>query len=149
MKITTTILFAFVFTIILGVINESNAQRFRLEEDDGTQLEVSFDAYRLNNTIQFVWNTNTESNISAYEIVKGTENGKYLDWETVAVVNVNRSNANDYTYVEDTPVLGEMHYRLKILAPDGSSVEYSPLYKVSKRNAHAQVSNKSDIHFKN
>jgi len=123
------------FFIMLLISEKSMAQRFRLEENGGIQLEVKFDAYKVNNNIQFVWNTNNEKNITSYEIMRGQENGRFIDWTTVAVVQSDRSNQNNYTFIDEKPTLGEMQYRLKIIAPDGSSVEYSPLYRVMDKSS--------------
>jgi len=128
------------FTCLILVLLSENllAQRFRLEEN-GVQLEVKFDAYKVKNTVQFVWNTNNENNITSYEIMRGDENGRFIDWTTVAVVRADKSNQNGYTFVDETPTLGEMQYRLKIIAPDGSSVEYSPLYRVMRKTSTTET----------
>ena len=128
------------FTCLILVLLSENllAQRFRLEEN-GVQLEVKFDAYKVNNTVQCVWNTNNENNITSYEIMRGDENGRFIDWTTVAVVRADKSNQNGYTFVDETPTLGEMQYRLKIIAPDGSSVEYSPLYRVMRKTSTTET----------
>lgn len=124
--------------ILFLMSNNLLAQRFRLEEN-GVQLEVKFDAYKVNSTVQFVWNTNNENNITSYEIMRGDENGRFIDWTTVAVVRADKSNQNSYTFVDETPTLGEMQYRLKIIAPDGSSVEYSPLYRVMRKTSTTET----------
>ena len=128
------------FTCLILVLLSENllAQRFRLEEN-GVQLEVKFDAYKVKNTVQFVWNTNNENNITSYEIMRGDENGRFIDWTTVAVVRADKSNQNGYTFVDETPTLGEMQYRLKIIAPDGSSVEYGPLYRVMRKTSTTET----------
>lgn len=126
------------FLLLFLISNTSMAQRFRLEEN-GMQLEVKFDAYKVNNTVQFVWNTNNENNITSYEILRGDENGRFIDWTAVAVVRADKSNQNSYTFVDETPPLGEMQYRLKIVAPDGSSVEYSPLYRVMRKTSSLET----------
>ena len=129
------LVFSILFFIMVLISEKSIAQRFRLEENGGVQLEVKFDAYKVNTTIQFVWNTNNENNITSYEIIRGVETGRFIDWTTVAVVSSDRSNKNNYTFIDENPTLGEMQYRLKIIAPDGSSVEYSPLYRVMDKSS--------------
>lgn len=133
------IIASFTFILIITFADQSMAQRFRLEEN-GAQLEVKFDAYKVNNTVQFVWNTNNENNITSYEIMRGNEAGRFIDWTTVAVVKADKANENSYTFVDERPELGEMQYRLKIIAPDGSSVEYSPLYRVMNNSSSANTS---------
>lgn len=134
----------FILFLLLSASNELMAQRFRLEEN-GAQMEVKFDAYKVNNTVQFVWNTNNENNITSYEIMRGDENGRFIDWITVAVVRADKSNQDSYTFVDETPKLGEMQYRLKIIAPDGSSVEYSPLYRVMRKTSNIETASGTNL----
>jgi len=105
------------------------AQRFRMEEADNSKLEVVFDAFRIDDEIRFVWNVNNETNIKSYEIARGIETGRFVNWETLTTVNAKAPGS--YTFIDKDPVLGEMHYRLKLIAPDGSSIEYSPLFRIS------------------
>ncbi|MGK7393203.1 MAG: hypothetical protein ACNS62_01480 [Candidatus Cyclobacteriaceae bacterium M3_2C_046] len=126
-------MFFFLFT------HQAEAQRFRLEEADKEQLEVSFDAVRTGNSIQFIWNSSSETNIKSYEIRRGTEDGRFLNWEVLTSISIDK-DANNYSFTDSDPILGEMNYRLRLVAPDGSSVEYSPLFKIGQSNS--QVSNK-------
>ena len=126
-----------VFVIAFINAMDAHAQRFRLEEGDNSEIQVSFDAIRMGDKIQFVWNINTETNIQSYEIRRGVENGRYLNWESLTVVNVNRNRTGAYSFTDPEPPMGEMHYRLRLLAPDGSSVEYSPLFKWSAQRPPA------------
>ena len=117
-------------TMVVIAGSDLFAQRFRLEEGDNSQIEVKFDAARQNDQIVFSWSVNVENNIRSYEIIRGTENGRYLDWEVMNRVNVDGSAEKNYSFVDNSPILGEMHYRLRLVAPDGSSVDYSPLFKI-------------------
>lgn len=117
------------FAIVLIGSLEATAQRFRMEEVDNSKLEVVFDAFRIDDQVRFVWNVNNEDNIKSYEITRGTESGRFVNWEILASLNVNAPG--NYSFIDKDPVLGEMHYRLKLIAPDGSSIEYSPLFRIS------------------
>lgn len=120
------LIFPLVTALMLIGSYQSWAQRFRMEEVDNS-LEVVFDAFRVDDKVQFVWNINNEVNIRSYEIRRGRENGRFVDWETIT--SLNSGGTGSYTFIDENPVLGEMHYRLKLLAPDGSSIEYSPLFR--------------------
>lgn len=117
------------FAIVLIGSLEATAQRFRMEEVDNSKLEVVFDAFRIDDQVRFVWNINNEDNIKSYEITRGTESGRFVNWEILTSLNVN--TPGNYSFIDKDPVLGEMHYRLKLIAPDGSSIEYSPLFRIS------------------
>lgn len=125
-----------VSSLIMMTGSFSWAQRFRMEDAGISDIKVNFDALKVNNQIQFSWNVNMEDNIRSYEIIRGTQNGRYLDWQVLSRQTVDKSKSGSYTFSDDAPILGEMHYRLKLVAPDGSSVEYSPLFKVPEKIIH-------------
>jgi hypothetical protein len=139
LAVNNSIMKKFLHIILIAAViaiagNPSMAQRFRMEEADGnSSIEVLFDAYRIDDQVQLIWNVNAENNIRSYEIIRGHEHGRYMDWEVLNQVGVERTNAGKYLFVDGSPLLGEMHYRLKIVAPDGSHVEYSPLFKIPQQ----------------
>ena len=126
-------------TMVVIAGSDLFAQRFRLEEGDNSQIEVKFDAARQNDQIVFSWSVNVENNIRSYEIIRGKENGRYLDWEVMNRVNVDGSADKNYSYTDNSPILGEMHYRLRLVAPDGSSVDYSPLFKIQTNTVQSST----------
>jgi hypothetical protein len=118
-----------IFTLLTLTQFEASAQRFRLEELNNQEVELQFDAIKNKDQINFQWQTSTQVNIQSFELRKGMENGRYVDWETLTVVKNIESN-KIYQFVDNLPVLGEMHYRLKLIAADGSSFEFSPIFKL-------------------
>jgi hypothetical protein len=133
-NVSTMKKYLYIFLLIAAIIviasNSSIAQRFRMEEADNMSIEVMFDAYRIDDQVQLVWNVNAEINIRSYEVIRGSERGRFINWEILDQVSVDNTNKKDYTFVDNAPIMGEMHYRLKLIAPDGSNVEYSPLFKI-------------------
>lgn len=128
-KIITTQIFILVLTLLFGP--DLLAQRFRLEEYSNQEIDLQFDAVKVENSIKFVWSTGSQIDIKAYELRKGYENGLLVDWETIATINAKEAK-NTYQFIDQNPLLGEMHYRLKLLAADGSSFEYSPIFKIQQ-----------------
>ena len=84
---------------------------------------TNFNAYEGNRAVELEWLTNTTYRSDAY-VVEKSVNG--ADFEVLSTVN-NDAYSLDVAYfqeVDDNPVLGENHYRLKQIFDDGS-YEYS------------------------
>ncbi len=88
---------------------------------------LSFDAYKIEQTVQLKWKTENEINTSHFEIERSS-NG--VDFEKIGKVNsFNSSGTNNYSYQDIKPLKGMNFYRLKQIDIDGRFT-YSNIKKV-------------------
>ncbi len=88
---------------------------------------LSFDAYKIDKTVQLKWKTENEINTSHFEIERSS-NG--VDFEKIGKVNsFNSAGTNNYSYQDIKPLRGMNFYRLKQIDIDGRFT-YSNIKKV-------------------
>ncbi|HCY75301.1 MAG TPA: hypothetical protein DHV28_05225 [Ignavibacteriales bacterium] len=89
---------------------------------------VSFTTSVINNTIDLNWITATELNNSGFEIQKSSDN---IEWNKIGFVTGSGTSTEvqNYSFVDQNPVVGKSFYRLKQVDFDGTS-EYSNTIEV-------------------
>ncbi len=88
---------------------------------------LSFDAYKLNKTVQLKWQTENEINTSHFEIERSGNGVSFVKIGTVQ--SLNTSGTNNYSFEDVAPFKGINYYRLKQVDIDGSFT-YSNINKV-------------------
>jgi hypothetical protein len=98
--------------------------------DQPSTLPVSllnFSAKKNNKSIELMWVTEAESNMSHYELQRSSDGRSFSSFQTVQSRNsVSKMN---YSYTDNNPVNGIAYYRLKIAEVDGN-VSYSKIVTV-------------------
>ena len=106
---------------------------------------VAFNATVNNSTVILNWTTATEVNNYGFEIERASISSKKRNysateiaimWEEIGFVDGhgNSSSINNYTYIDNDVLLGNIQYRLKQIDTDGS-FEYSDILKVISNNS--------------
>ncbi len=90
---------------------------------------ISFNAYKINNSVQLKWSTATEKNNYGFEIqrrVKNYYSQEFSDWEIVGFVAGNGTTTikNDYSYNDENLKAGTYQYRLK-------QIDFNGIYELS------------------
>ncbi|MCC5930056.1 MAG: hypothetical protein JJU28_12475 [Cyclobacteriaceae bacterium] len=107
---------------------EAQAQRYKRDEL-ATMENVKFEAFRNGGTIEFIWDINSTRDIKNIEIRKGSAEPGKLNWSLVK-----RLKEDEDSFTEFNPSLGEMHYKLVLIAEDGTEREYLPEFKLKGRS---------------
>lgn len=113
-----------------GLINFNNEVYF--SANNGTDLNelwkintgntvplklVSFTAYKRNHEVQVLWRTENEINSSHFDIERSTDGRNF---RTIATIPANGQSANDYSFVDSSPLSGVNYYRLRIMDKDAT-----------------------------
>jgi len=90
---------------------------------------ISFNAYKINNSVQLKWSTATEKNNYGFEIqrrVKNYYSQEFSYWEIVGFVAGNGTTTikNDYSYNDENLKAGTYQYRLK-------QIDFNGIYELS------------------
>lgn len=96
----------------------------------------SFEVNRQNKEAVIAWITSNEHNITHFEVERSI-NG--LDFEPIGQVyakNAQKDETNYYKLTDNTPLLGQSYYRIRIVEQDGSSV-LSPIKALTFENDQA------------
>lgn len=123
-----------------GWYRSGEVEDFRVPVNDFALAEKQFDfTAELTpvNSVKLDWEISEETGTSAY-VVERSKNGS--TWEMVKGVTAKNSDGlNHYEVVDNTPINGIIHYRLKILNNDGS-MKLSPVRTVENRVQKFSVS---------
>ena len=120
------------FMLFFGITQKVRAQRYRSENNLGTEEMVKFVATKDGDVLEFSWEINTTREIESIVLKKGEFYGKKVNAE-IKWKTVKQFEKEDHEYVETLPQLGQLNYRLMVVGKDGSVKEYSPTYQVKKQ----------------
>ena len=90
-------------------------------------------AYKVNNSIDISWQVYAEINVNTYEVERSSDGKNFTTIGQLAA-----DNAGNYTYPDNSPVMGDNYYRLLIVDKDGS-VKYSNTDKVNINTTSASI----------
>lgn len=96
----------------------------KIVPNSGLPVELlTFTLTNENDMARLNWTTVSESNNKGFEVQHSTDN---INWETIGWVNGNGTTTqiNNYTFLDEQPIIGENYYRLKQLDFD-STYEYT------------------------
>ena len=118
--------------LILGMTHQA-MQRYRAENNLGTEEIVKFIATKDGDALEFSWQINSTRDIESVVLKKGEFTSKksnnQLQWKTVK-----QFGKEVHEYVETVPELGQLNYRLMVVGKDGSVKEYAPTFEVKKQD---------------
>lgn len=115
-----TVAFVLVFT-------EADAQRYRNQNNLGSEEMVKFIALKNGDIVEFNWTINSTREIKTIELKKGNLNSNSIDWVTVKTIT-----DEDKKYIDYLPDLGKVFYKLILTDDAGKTSEYEPEFQVKK-----------------
>lgn len=116
------------FTIaFLAIASEADAQRYRNQNNLGTEEMVKFIALKNGDIVEFNWTINSTREIKSIELKKGNFDNNSIDWVTVKEIT-----EEDKRYIDYLPSLGKVFYKLILTDASGKTSEYEPEFKVKK-----------------
>jgi hypothetical protein len=117
-----------IFTLVLVVFfSDANAQRYRNQNNLGTEEMVRFIALKNGDIVEFNWTINSTRAIKSIELKKGNLNATSIEWITVKQIT-----EEDKKYIDYMPDLGKVFYKLILTDETGKVSEYEPEFKVKK-----------------
>jgi hypothetical protein len=117
-----------IFTIVLvAIFSDANAQRYRNQNNLGTEEMVRFIALKNGDIVEFNWTINSTRAIKSIELKKGNLNASSIEWVTVKQIT-----EEDKKYIDYMPDLGKVFYKLILIDESGKVSEYEPEFKVKK-----------------
>lgn len=117
-----------IFTIVLvAFFSDANAQRYRNQNNLGTEEMVKFIALKNGDIVEFNWTINSTRAIKSIELKKGNLNATSIEWVTVKQIT-----EDDKKYIDYMPDLGKVFYKLILTDETGKVSEYEPEFKVKK-----------------
>ena len=119
-------IFLIVSVVLLSICSTAEAQRYRNQNDLGTEEMVRFTALKNGDILEFSWVINSTRSIESIELKKGNSNiNSMVEWVTVKKINGNEENHIDYV-----PQLGEVLYKLIVTDEQGDVSEYKPQFRL-------------------
>lgn len=88
---------------------------------------LSFSAKKNDKSVELMWVTEAESNISHYELQRSSDGRSFSIFQTIQ--STNSISKMNYSYRDNNPINGVAYYRLKIAEVDGS-ISYSKIVTV-------------------
>ncbi len=89
--------------------------------------EISILAKKINkNTAAISWNVLDETNFAGYELQRSADG---TVWQTIYATNVNPANNFSYKQLDNTPVIPNSYYRIKVLKNSGN-ILYTEIKRV-------------------
>ena len=120
--------FILIFTFALVVVfSNANAQRYRNQNNLGSEEMVKFVALKNGDVLEFNWVINSTRHIKTIELRKGSLNSNSVDWETVKTIT-----QDDKKYIDYLPDLGQVFYKLILTDESGVTSEYEPEFRLKK-----------------
>jgi hypothetical protein len=117
-----------IFTFVLmAFFGDANAQRYRNQNNLGTEEMVRFIALKNGDIVEFNWTINSTRAIKSIELKKGNLNASSIEWVTVKQIT-----EEDKKYIDYMPDLGKVFYKLILTDETGKVSEYEPEFKVKK-----------------
>jgi hypothetical protein len=110
-----------VFSIQTAVPASSSPNRFRIVFRQAGALSgiiTSISAVKENRTIKVNWNASTETGVQRYELQKAGGAGSFARLGEVPAIGT--SAGQTYQSIDDQPLVGANHYRVKVFMADGS-----------------------------
>lgn len=120
--------------LMISFFTTANAQRYRNQNNLGSEEMVKFVALKNGDILEFNWAINSTRKIKSIELRKGSIHANSVEWETVKVIT-----ADDKKYVDYLPDLGQVFYKLILIGADGKTTEYDPQFKLKKDDATARL----------
>jgi len=120
--------FILILTFALVVVfSNANAQRYRNQNNLGSEEMVKFVALKNGDVLEFNWVINSTRHIKTIELRKGSLNSNSVDWETVKTIT-----QDDKKYIDYLPDLGQVFYKLILTDESGVTSEYEPEFRLKK-----------------
>lgn len=107
--------------------NEATAQRYRNENNLGSEEMVKFVALKNGDIVEFNWVINSTREIKSIILKKGNLNSNSVEWVTVKEIT-----QEDKRYIDYLPDLGKVFYKLILTDAAGKVSEYEPEFQVKK-----------------
>ncbi len=118
------LILSFAFTV---VFTNARAQRYRNQNNLGSEEMVKFVALKNGDVLEFNWVINSTRHIKTIELRKGSLNSNSVDWETVKTIT-----QDDKKYIDYLPDLGQVFYKLILTDESGVTSEYEPEFRLKK-----------------
>ena len=120
--------FFLILTFALVVVfTNANGQRYRNQNNLGSEEMVKFIALKNGDVLEFNWVINSTRSIKTIELRKGSLNSNSVDWQTVKTIT-----SDDKKYIDYLPDLGEVFYKLILTDENGVASEYEPEFRLKK-----------------
>lgn len=81
---------------------------------------VSFDAFVQDRTVLLKWSTESEQNVSHFEVERGIDGSVFAPIANVRATG-NSSSTENYQFIDPSPGTGKVYYRLKMVDLDGAA----------------------------
>lgn len=120
-------LFLLLTIAFVTVATEADAQRYRNQNNLGTEEMVKFIALKNGDILEFNWSINSTREIKSIELKKGNLSSNSIDWVTVKTIT-----DEDKKYIDYLPDLGKVFYKLILTDDTGKTSEYEPEFQVKK-----------------
>lgn len=120
-------LFLILSIIMLSVVTDADAQRYRNKSNLGNEEMVKFIALKNGDILEFNWIINSTRVIKTIELRKGSMNANSIEWETVKKIS-----DEDKKYIDYLPDLGKVFYKLILTDANGTTSEYEPEFRLKK-----------------
>ena len=100
------------------------------EDDDDGCLPITlieFKATSIHNAVKLVWSTASETNNDYFTLFRSPNGFEY--WELVGSIDGagNSNNIINYSYIDDTPIIGINYYVLMQTDYDGKRQQFDPI----------------------
>ncbi len=86
-------------------------------------------------SVENIWTTANEINVLHFNIQRSI-NGK--DFITIGEVNAKNKTNNEYSYLDNQPILGDNYYRIESIDKDGK-ISYSETKKIAISNSSSNI----------
>ena len=106
---------------------DAEAQRYRNRSNLGNEEMVKFIALKNGDILELNWIINSTRVIETIELRKGSLNANSIEWETIKKIT-----DEDKKYIDYTPDLGQVFYKLILTDNNGVTSEYEPEFKLKK-----------------